>query len=137
MGATVTPAMVAAEIGVDAGKAQELMDMADRENSMISLDAPRRSDDDRPLGDYLVAADSPEREVMRRLAVQGIHHQIAQLTHDQQLVVALRHGLVDGKSRSEQEVAKALNITRARVRKLERVAYAHLKPNLRPDMLQV
>jgi len=137
MGATVTPAMVAAEIGLDASKAQELMEIADRESSMISLDAPLRSDDERPLGDYLTASDSPEREVIRSLAVQDIRHEIAQLTYDQRLVITLRHGIVDGRSRSEQEVAKALNITRARVRKLERAAYACLKPNLRPDMLQV
>ncbi|BAW96366.1 sigma-70 factor [[Synechococcus] sp. NIES-970] len=94
----------------------------------ISLDVRVGDNQDTELMDLLEDRDeSPDRNVTYELLKQDLRDLIADLTAQQQEVIILRFGLNDGKELSLAKIGKRMNLSRERVRQLERQALNHLR----------
>nr|BAA22190.1 RpoD2 protein [Synechococcus elongatus PCC 7942 = FACHB-805] len=94
----------------------------------VSLDVKVGDSQDTELQELLEdeqssPSDYVEQESLRR----DLRNLMAELTPQQQAVIALRYGLDEGDSLSLAKVGERLNISRERVRKLERQAMDHLR----------
>jgi RNA polymerase nonessential primary-like sigma factor len=94
----------------------------------ISLDLRVGDNQDTELQDLLEDDGmSPELYTTQVLLRQDIHNLLAELTPQQQQVLTLRYGLGDEKEMSLAKVGERLNLSRERVRQLERQALEHLR----------
>ena len=115
----------AAELSIRTGfaveKVQELLRLAPE---VTSLDTPVGERGEDTIGTLLPGNESgePQAELIRRELKELLEGLMAELTDRQRSVLRLRFGMDDGISRSQAEVAKALGISKERVRQLERQA---------------
>ena len=58
------------------------------------------------------------------------HRAMAFLPPRERLVITLRYGISDGRSRTLLEVGKELGVTRERVRQLEAAAFKRMRPHI-------
>jgi RNA polymerase nonessential primary-like sigma factor len=94
----------------------------------VSLDLRVGDNQDTELQDLLEDdGDSPETYTTRQLLRQDLSNLLAELTPQQQIVLTLRYGLGDEKEMSLAKVGVRLNLSRERVRQLERQALEHLR----------
>ncbi|MBV5261702.1 RNA polymerase sigma factor, RpoD/SigA family [Synechococcus moorigangaii CMS01] len=94
----------------------------------ISLDVRVGDNQDTELMDLLEdSSESPDHNVTYELLKQDLRELIADLTPQQQEVIILRFGLNDGKELSLAKIGKRMNLSRERVRQLERQALNHLR----------
>jgi RNA polymerase nonessential primary-like sigma factor len=94
----------------------------------VSLDLRVGDNQDTELQDLLEDdGDSPETYTTRQLLRQDLGNLLAELTPQQQIVLTLRYGLGDEKEMSLAKVGVRLNLSRERVRQLERQALEHLR----------
>ncbi len=94
----------------------------------ISLDVRVGDNQDTELMDLLEdSGESPDTNVTYELLKQDLRDLIADLTPQQQEVIILRFGLNDGKELSLAKIGKRMNLSRERVRQLERQALNHLR----------
>lgn len=94
----------------------------------ISLDVKVGDNQDTELMDLLEdSSESPDHSVTYELLKQDLRDLIADLTPQQQEVIILRFGLNDGKELSLAKIGKRMNLSRERVRQLERQALNHLR----------
>jgi RNA polymerase nonessential primary-like sigma factor len=94
----------------------------------VSLDLRVGDNQDTELQDLLEDdGDSPETYTTRQLLRQDLSNLLAELTPQQQIVLTLRYGLGDDKEMSLAKVGVRLNLSRERVRQLERQALEHLR----------
>jgi RNA polymerase nonessential primary-like sigma factor len=94
----------------------------------VSLDLRVGDNQDTELQDLLEDdGDSPETYTTRQLLRQDLGNLLAELTPQQQTVLTLRYGLGDEKEMSLAKVGVRLNLSRERVRQLERQALEHLR----------
>jgi len=77
--------------------------------------------------------NSPEDYAAHSALKQDLETSMTRLTPQQQQVLALRFGLENGKGLSLAKVGRQLNVSRERVRQIERDAMKKLR-SLRPDM---
>jgi RNA polymerase primary sigma factor len=105
---------------------QELLRLAPE---VTSLDLPVGERGEDTLGTLLPGAESaePQAELIRRELKELLEGLMAELTDRQRTVLRLRFGMDDGISRSLEQVAKALGISKERVRQLERQAMDNLQ----------
>ena len=61
------------------------------------------------------------------LTQEQLAEAMSSLTEREQMVLALRFGLVDGKSRTLEDVGKRFNVTRERLRQIESKALRKLR----------
>ena len=96
---------------------------------VTSLDTPVGERGEDTLGTLLPGAESaePQAELIRRELKELLEGLMAELTDRQRTVLRLRFGMDDGISRSLEQVAKALGISKERVRQLERQAMDNLQ----------
>ncbi len=94
----------------------------------VSLDLRVGDNQDTELQDLLEDdGDSPETYTTRQLLRQDLGNLLAELTPQQQIVLTLRYGLGDEKEMPLAKVGVRLNLSRERVRQLERQALEHLR----------
>lgn len=95
----------------------------------ISLDTPFRETDDSALGDFITDAtgESPHDATARAMVRDLIQTMLSDLPERERAVIVLRYGLSDGRSRTLEEVAQELEITRERVRQIEQKILRKLK----------
>ncbi|MDJ1183985.1 RNA polymerase sigma factor, RpoD/SigA family [Roseofilum casamattae] len=94
----------------------------------VSLDLRVGDNQDTELQDLLEDDGiSPERYATQELLRQDLHTLIAALTPQQQEVLSLRFGLTDGRELSLSQVGQRMNLSRERVRQLERQALNYLR----------
>ena len=96
---------------------------------VTSLDTPVGERGEDTLGTLLPGNESgePQAELIRRELKELLEGLMAELTDRQRTVLRLRFGMDDGISRSLEQVAKALGISKERVRQLERQARDNLQ----------
>ena len=70
---------------------------------------------------------SPDRYATQQLLRQDLYNLMADLSPQQQEVIALRFGLEDGKELSLAKIGQRMSISRERVRQLEHQALAQLR----------
>ncbi|CAN5628460.1 hypothetical protein BH23PAT1_BH23PAT1_2100 [soil metagenome] len=96
---------------------------------MASLERPVREDGDSTLGDFIEDPDSNKGydEVNKKINNSAVYDLLPALTEREQTILILRFGLLDGDTRTLDQVGKVLGITRERVRQLEARALAKLR----------
>lgn len=98
----------------------------------VSLETPIGEKDDSHLGDFIEDKDtlSPDDYTNNQLLKDEINAVLQGLTEREEKVLRLRFGLLDGRTRTLEEVGKEFNVTRERIRQIEAKALRKLKnPN--------
>ncbi len=98
----------------------------------VSLETPIGEEDDSHLGDFIEDKDtlSPDDYTNNQLLKDEINAVLQGLTEREEKVLRLRFGLMDGRTRTLEEVGKEFNVTRERIRQIEAKALRKLKhPN--------
>ena len=87
----------------------------------ISLEKPVGEEDDSALADFVedVSAESPFEIASEALRRENVMRVLAALPRREREVIEMRYGIVGGRSRTLEEVGRAFNITRERVRQIE------------------
>ncbi len=126
-GVTYGIAELAAEVGIDKERAELLLS----QGNTISLEQP--VDDGprpRPLERFLsdIDAVAPDGEAMQSQELRRMHDAFERLLSDRQrFVLKRRYGLEDGEFRTLSEVGKEMDLSRERVRQIEREALIRLR----------
>ena len=118
LGREPTPAEIAAELELPSGEIREILRMAQQP---ISLEKPVGDEDDSALADFVedVAAESPFETASESLRRESVGRVLAVLPRREREVLEMRYGITGGRSRTLEEVGRAFNITRERVRQIE------------------
>ncbi|MFB2878208.1 RNA polymerase sigma factor, RpoD/SigA family [Floridanema aerugineum] len=125
LGRSATPAEIAASLELDTSQIREYLTIA---RQPISLDVRVGDNQDTELSDLLEDdGPSPENFITQESLRQDLDDLLAELTPQQRQVLSLRFGLADGNALSLAKVGEQLNLSRERVRQLERQALDHLR----------
>ena len=98
----------------------------------ISLETPIGEEEDSKMSDFIEdeSAKSPMEVASQRLLHEQLMSVIDTLTPREQQVIRERYGLIDGKSKTLEEVGREFSVTRERIRQIEAKALRKLKhPN--------
>ncbi len=100
---------------------REVRDIMRITQQPISLEKPVGEEDDSALGDFVedVSAASPFEIASEALRRENVMRVLACLPRREREVIEMRYGIVGGRSRTLEEVGRAFNITRERVRQIE------------------
>ena len=122
-----TPEEVADEMNLPVERVQQIMKMAQQP---ISLQSPVGDGDDTNFGDFIEdkSAENPYDMTAYSLLREKIIDVLDTLTERERRVLSLRFGLVDGYSRTLEEVGKQFKVTRERIRQIEAKALAQDAP---------
>ena len=95
----------------------------------ISLEAPVGEEDDSRLGDFIEdeAVDQPMQAAVRSMLNAYIGELLDGLGDREREVIEMRYGLKDGTPKTLEEVGKAFNVTRERIRQIETRTIARLR----------
>ncbi len=95
----------------------------------ISLEAPVGEEDDSRLGDFIQDenVDQPMQAAVRSMLNSYIAELLGGLGDREREVIEMRYGLKDGQPRTLEEVGKAFNVTRERIRQIETRTIARLR----------
>ncbi|MFI5004672.1 MAG: sigma-70 family RNA polymerase sigma factor [Solirubrobacterales bacterium] len=118
LGREPTPAEIAAELEFPIGEVREVLRMAQQP---ISLEKPVGDEEDSALADFVedLAAESPFETASESLRRESVGRVLAVLPRREREVLEMRYGITGGRSRTLEEVGRAFNITRERVRQIE------------------
>jgi RNA polymerase primary sigma factor len=100
---------------------REVRDVMRIAQQPISLEKPVGEEDDSALADFVedVSAESPFEIASEALRRENVMRVLAALPRREREVIEMRYGIVGGRSRTLEEVGRAFNITRERVRQIE------------------
>jgi len=135
LGREPTAEEVAAEMNLDVEKVQEIMKIA---QEPVSMETPIGEEEDSHLGDFLQdeEASRPDEAASYTLLREQLEEVLSTLTPREEQVLRLRFGLVDGKSHTLEEVGKAFDVTRERIRQIESKALRKLRHPSRSKKLR-
>jgi RNA polymerase primary sigma factor len=100
---------------------REVRDVMRITQQPISLEKPVGEEDDSALADFVedVSAASPFEIASEALRRENVLRVLAALPRREREVIEMRYGIVGGRARTLEEVGRAFNITRERVRQIE------------------
>jgi RNA polymerase primary sigma factor len=109
---------LAAELECSVREVRDVMRVAQQP---VSLEKPIGEEDDSSLADFVedVSAESPFEIASEALRRENIMRVLATLPCRERDVIEMRYGIVGGRARTLEEVGRAFNITRERVRQIE------------------
>jgi RNA polymerase primary sigma factor len=118
LGREPTTEEIAAELECEVREVRDVMRLAQQP---VSLEKPMGEEDDSALADFVedVSAESPFEIASEALRRENITRVLASLPRREREVLELRYGIVGGRARTLEEVGRAFNITRERVRQIE------------------
>ena len=103
----------------------------------MSLETLTARDSESKLADFIEAeAEPPENLLFNNFLSQEISNVLDTLTDRQSCVIRLRYGLDDGRTKSLEEIALQLNLSRERVRQIEAKALRRLRHPSRNSVLK-
>ena len=116
-------------------KVMEIMQIA---REPASLETPIGEEDDSNLGDFVADSNvlTPEGNVESVMLKEHIDALLGDLKERERQVIVLRFGLEDGHPRTLEEVGKAFNVTRERIRQIEAKALRKLKNPVRSKRIR-
>ena len=126
LGRQPTTEEIARNVGSSAEKVQELLQVS---QEPLSLDLPMNEGQDLDLGDVIEdrAALAPADAASHLVLTELVEDLLERLTERERAVLSLRYGLADGRSRTLEEVGKAFQLTRERIRQIEAKALRKLR----------
>ena len=126
---------IAAEINMPADKVREIIRIA---QEPVSLETPIGEEEDSHLGDFIPddEALAPQDAASQAVLKEQLASVLQTLTPREEMVLRLRFGLEDGRSRTLEEVGKAFNVTRERIRQIEAKALRKLRHPSRSKKLK-
>jgi RNA polymerase nonessential primary-like sigma factor len=125
LGRAATVAELAVELELTAKQVREYLE---RSRQPLSLDLRVGDNQDTELGDLLEDPGiSPEEFVVQHSLQMDLERMLADLTSQQQQVLTMRFGLKDSQPLTLAKIGEILNISRERVRQIEREAIAKLR----------
>jgi RNA polymerase primary sigma factor len=118
LGREPSPAELAADLECTVREVRDIMRITQQP---ISLEKPVGEEDDSALADFVedVSAESPFEIASEALRRENVSRVLASLPRREREVIEMRYGIVGGRSRTLEEVGRAFNITRERVRQIE------------------
>ncbi len=111
-------AEIAAELQMTVREVRDVWRMAQQP---ISLEKPVGEEDDSSLGDFVEdpTAESPFELASERLRRENLRRALAALPEREREVIELRFGLTGQRPYTLEEVGRAFNVTRERIRQIE------------------
>ena len=108
---------------------EKIRDIRRYSQEPVSLDTPIGEEEDSRLGDFIPDDDtpSPAEATSASLMREAIEKELHTLTPREEQVIKLRYGLIDGRSRTLEEVGQEFDITRERIRQIEAKALRKLR----------
>ncbi|MEM9443879.1 MAG: RNA polymerase sigma factor RpoD [Verrucomicrobiota bacterium] len=121
-----TPEEVAEETGMPVERVRAVLKMAQQP---ISLQAQVGDSDDTTFGDFIEdkSAENPSDMTAYSLLKEKIKDVLDTLTERERAVLEQRFGLVDGYSRTLEEVGRQFKVTRERIRQIEAKALRKMR----------
>jgi RNA polymerase primary sigma factor len=118
LGREPSAAELAGELDCSVREVREVMRITQQP---ISLEKPVGEEEDSALADFVedASAASPFEIASESLRRESITRVLASLPRREREVIEMRYGIVGGRSRTLEEVGRAFNITRERVRQIE------------------
>ena len=122
-------------LGMSEDKVMEIMQIA---REPASLETPIGEEDDSNLGDFVADGNvvTPEGNVESVMLREHIDALLGDLKERERQVIILRFGLEDGHPRTLEEVGKAFNVTRERIRQIEAKALRKLRNPVRSKWIR-
>ena len=122
-------------LGMSEDKVMEIMQIA---REPASLETPIGEEDDSNLGDFVADGNvvTPEGNVESVMLREHIDALLGDLNERERQVIILRFGLEDGHPRTLEEVGKAFNVTRERIRQIEAKALRKLRNPVRSKRIR-
>ncbi|RPI21485.1 MAG: sigma-70 family RNA polymerase sigma factor, partial [Actinobacteria bacterium] len=124
LGRDPRPEEIAEEAGVDVAKVELALGVADT----VSLEQPI-GEDGAQLGDFIEDEDAvdPVRVTEEMDIANSLRKSIDRLPEREGRILALRYGFYDGVPRTLEEIGEEFNLTRERIRQLEKLALCRLR----------
>jgi RNA polymerase primary sigma factor len=121
-----TPEEIAEEMQMPVDRVRAVLKMAQQP---ISLQSPVGDSDDTSFGDFIEdkSAENPSDMTSYSLLKEKLTEVLDTLTERERKVLELRFGLVDGYSRTLEEVGKQFKVTRERIRQIEAKALRKMR----------
>ena len=121
-----TPEEIAERLELPVERIREIMRIA---QDPVSLETPIGEEEDSHLGDFIPDDDAPAPAdaASHTLLKEQLEEVLSTLTDREANVLRLRFGLVDGRSRTLEEVGAQFNVTRERIRQIEAKALRKLR----------
>ena len=119
--------VIAKEVGLSVDKVKQVIKIT---KEPISLEAPIANEEDGKFGDFVEdkTSLSPIDQILKSDLREQIDDVLSQLNEREKAVISMRFGLLEDESdRTLEEIGKALNVTRERVRQIESAAIKKLK----------
>jgi RNA polymerase primary sigma factor len=118
LGREPTNAEIASELECSTKEVREVVRMAQQP---VSLEKPVGDEDDMALADFVEddTAESPFEIASEALRRENVVRVLSALPRREREVIEMRYGITGGRQRTLEEVGRAFNITRERVRQIE------------------
>ena len=126
---------IAAEMDMPVDKVRDILKIA---QEPVSLETPIGEEEDSHLGDFIPDEDAsePAEAASFSLLREQLEEVLETLAPREKKVLELRFGIVDGRSRTLEEVGKEFNVTRERIRQIEAKALRKLRHPSRSKKLK-
>lgn len=134
LGREPTDEEIAREMGVTPSRVAEVLSAS---RQPISLETPVGSEEKENLSNLIAdrMIEPPPEFAARRLLRDHISDVLDELSERERIVLRLRFGLDDGRSKTLEEIGEVLGVSRERVRQIESEALAKLRtPELREKL---
>ena len=121
-----SPEDIAKELGMPTDKVRDILRIS---QEPVSLETPIGEEEDSHLGDFIPDEDalSPADAAAMTFLKTKVNEVLETLTPREAEVLRLRFGLRDGTPQTLEEVGKAFNVTRERIRQIEAKALRKLR----------
>jgi RNA polymerase primary sigma factor len=118
LGREPTPEEIAHELDTTVRDVRDVLRMAQQP---VSLEKPIGEEEDSELGDFVEdqTAESPFELAAERLRRENLRRALAALPEREREVIEMRFGLVGERAYTLEEVGRAFNVTRERIRQIE------------------
>jgi RNA polymerase primary sigma factor len=118
LGREPTPEEIARELETTVREVRDILRMAQQP---ISLEKPIGEEDESELGDFVEdqTAESPFEQASEHLRRENLRRALAALPEREREVIEMRFGLAGERPYTLEEVGRAFNVTRERIRQIE------------------
>ena len=118
LGREPTQQEIALELECTVREVRDIMRMAQQP---VSLEKPIGDEEESELGDFVEdkGAESPFELASETMRCENVRRALAALPRREREVIEMRFGLTGGKPRTLEEVGRAFNVTRERIRQIE------------------